>query len=171
MKRYNYLLVFFLVTYLTVYPQQRNIDSLTKIAFSKAKIMSNAFLEKDYDTFLSFLPKKIIDLSGGKDSLKATYEKGIAPNVTMVKSEFYYPHQSLSYKNSFQCVMKYKQFISINGQMIYVTTYLIGIYKYEKKSWEFIGAVNNSIEQLQNFEPILSPNLKIEKQTKPIWIF
>ncbi len=161
----------FLASYSAIFSQEKDMEKLTEIAFKKAQKMSDAFLDKDYDTFLSYLPKKLIDLSGGKEKMKATFEKGIAPNFTFVKAQVYHPHQSIYYKNSFQCVMLYKQFMTIDKKMFYVSTSLIAIYKFNTKSWEFIGVVNKSIEQLQNFEPLLSSELEIQKQTKPIRVF
>ena len=151
------------------YSQEADTTAILNTALEQGKIMTESFQTGDYDRFIDFVHPKIIEMTGGRDSMKIMFES-IGPEVEFISNELTIPNKLIIKDTLYQCAFEQKQVMSINGQKLYTLASLIGISYDSGSNWFFISVASNTLTGLQQKFPELSNDLDIKKQTDPVLI-
>jgi hypothetical protein len=144
--------------------------ALKQTVYEQGKVMGDAFLKKDYDTFLSFTHPKIIELAGGKDSLKRTFQKGLGGSIDIVSMDVGKPEKVLKLGKTMQCVIKEKVVIIMSSIKMTNTPKLICISYDSGVHWYFIEANPGTIDKIKVTFPELDPRIIKEVQEEPKYL-
>lgn len=148
------------------------IDTLKLInnVYQQGLLMSQSFMTGDYDKYLDLTHPKIIEMSGGRDKMKAMFKEGIAPNFELISNDLQKPEKLIITDSIIQCSLQQRQEFKIDGDAYFTISYLIGISYDLGKTWKFIGVAGNTLTDMKAYFPELSDKLYVKRQTKPILI-
>jgi len=134
--------------------------------YNSALVMSDAFIDADYDVFITYTHPKILEMTGGKEKMKEMLVKNIKPgtflNLTLKK-----PLNIIVTDSTIQCTMEQRQVMTIGGKKYFVIGTLIGITYNSGLNWYFVGASGNDLAALKIHFPEFSDELNIKVQTTP----
>ncbi len=151
------------------YSQETDTTAILNTALEQGKIMTESFQTGDYDKFIDFLHPKIIEMTGGRDSMKVMFE-GIGPEVEFISNDLMMPNKLIIKDTLYQCAFDQRQVMGIKGQKFFTLGSLIGISYDSGSNWVFINVTSNTLKSLQQKFPELSNDLEIKKQTYPVLI-
>ena len=151
------------------YSQEVDTTKILNTALEQGMIMTESFQSGDYDKFIDFLHPKIIEMTGGRDSMKVMFE-GIGPEVEFISNELTMPNKLIIKDTLYQCAFDQKQVMSIKEKKFFTLGSLIGISYDSGSNWVFINVTSNTLTVLQQKFPELSNDLDIKKQTYPVLI-
>ncbi len=149
---------------------QNNDSDLKLKAKTEAAKMFNSFVEEDYETFIELTYPPIVSMAGGEDAMIKILQKGIGPEVEVLKIEILSCSEMIKDSNNIQCSLKQKQIMSIDGQKLYTIGDLIGVSYDKGDSWVYLSVSSNTLEKVRSQFPEISNKLKVSPQTKPILI-
>jgi len=132
--------------------------------------MADALLNKNYDTFLTFTHPKIIELSGGVDSLKKTFKKGLGGSIDIISVDVEKPEKILKFRKTMQCIIKEKVVIRMSSVNMTNTPKLICISYDSGVHWYFIEANPNTIPKIKTTFPEIDPQIIKEAQEEPKYL-
>lgn len=166
-KKLSIILVVFIGN--ICYSQEADTTAILNISLEQGKIMTESFQTGEYDKFIDFVHPKIIEMTGGRDSMKIMFE-GIGPEVEFISNELTMPNKLIIKDTLYQCAFDQRQVIRIKEQKFYTLGSLIGISYDSGSNWFFISVASNTLTNLQQKFPELSNDLEIKKQTYPVLI-
>lgn len=136
-------------------------------ALSEARKMAKAFLEKDFDTFISLNHPRIVEGMGGKEKMKALISRGFGPDAELLDHQVEAPKKLIVNGDTLQCAFKQAQYMNIQGTKYLIESWLIGISYDKGDHWSFIGVATRTLEELQAYFTELSDELGVKPQTNP----
>lgn len=163
----RYLLLLLLAVVLPLQgAAQSDTDILAK-AQAEAIAMVEAYAKGDYDAFIDRLPPKLIALSGGREAMKDVFKKGPAPGVKIGAVKVSPPDALVRADGTLQCALEEYQEMEINGQRVFVRSYMIGLSRDGGVHWEFISVSDHSLAEVREMFPEVSTELNVRPQTAP----
>ena len=150
------------------FSQEIDTTSMLNVALEQANKMNKLFQTGDYDNFIDFMHPKVVEMTGGKDSLKEMFES-MKKQVEFISTDLTIPNKLIANDTLYQCVFAQKQVMKMNEKKFYVLGSLIGISYNSGVNWVFI-AVTNNISFLKQQFPELSNDLELKPQKKPVFI-
>ncbi|WP_341227739.1 hypothetical protein [uncultured Arcticibacterium sp.] len=133
----------------------RQDNSLKKLA-KQATIMSNAFVQKDYDTFLNFLHPKILQSLGERRTIIQNLNEGFESGDKVLEIFNEQPSELIIGNKTYQCTFTQRLKMLINQKGISINSTLIAISYNKGKDWKFVNTSGSNIEDLRDLIPELS---------------
>lgn len=171
MKKYlQIIFIFFGLSSCIFNHNPQSQRALKQTVYEQGKVMGEAFLKKDYNTFLSFTHPKVIELSGGKDSLIKAFQKELGSSIEIISVEIGKPEKILKFEKTMQCVIKEKVVIRMSSVKMTNTPKLIGISYDSGVHWYFIEANPNAMEKVKTTFPELDAQIIKEVLEEPKYL-
>lgn len=160
---------------LSGFAQVQDQQTAKAAAFSAAKAMDEALINRRYDDYVNYNhPKVLAQVPGGKPEMAAQISKQMIQiqesgnTITAVWPSP--PDVVIDTAGEWQAALQ--QFMTYRlpeGKIKAVTT-IIGISPDEGKQWYFVDAAGRTLEQMRELFPTLSSKIKIAKPTDPEFI-
>ncbi len=148
-------------------PAQTDTLALTDTAYARACRLTQAYMNGDFDSFLNQTHPRLIELSGGRDKMKALLVQGTA-NVKVLSVQLEKPKRLIISDTLIQCVLEQTQETRMYGSDYIMKSALIGISYDLGANWYFLNANREAMEQLKTEFPELSPELDLPPQSMPV---
>lgn len=167
-KIFRITTITFTVLLLTIHVYSQNMKTTIKI---QAMDMAAALVKNDFNSFLKYMPPRLIEVAGGKQKLKNNMDSADAMmkqfGVEFKKIIVGHPGEIISYKEQLQCIVPQSTtMVSFLGEM-FVETSLIAISIDKGKHWYFVDTNMYKADKLKTALPDLSPKLVIPPQKEP----
>jgi hypothetical protein len=166
MKKILAIFVFLFALHVQLSAQIDTVKILNK-ADKSAIEMSDAYIAGNYERFMDFMHPTLIDLMGGRDTLKSLFTKSASQGVKVIKTDVEKPEKIIVKDTIIQCVLMQKQETRMFGGNYITRGSLIGISYNSGVDWYFINVAGNKISDLQKYFPELSNELEVIPQEGP----
>ena len=137
-------------------------------AMRDAKLAAQGSLSADYDAIIKYSLPEIIELMGGKEaaktSISAMYKSMNEQGLVFEKAEIIEVSDVVKEQGQSRCTVKSYNEMTMTGQRLKSTSYLLGIYNDNGNHWTFIEAKQLQTPQLVNqILPDFETALKLPK--------
>lgn len=134
--------------------------------------MAEAFLQKDYKTFVEFTYLGLLEKAGGKESFRIRFQESIlqlesqgAHHDSVIISD---PSPTVFCNGELQCVLRQEMVISSSGQKPFRDiTYLIAFSSDNGKSWTFLNGARRKLPDIIKEFPNICETLPLEAKYFP----
>jgi hypothetical protein len=168
--RYFYIIMFLIVVPRMTFCQNILNDPFRSRIINEAQSMANALVEKDYNKFIDYMPPRLIEEIGGRDTLLGIFKQGLPNGTSIKKMTISNLSDTVICNNEIQCTLSETiEVIIKEGLMIYKST-LIGFSFDNGDRWYFIDCSKKTLEQLKSTFPNLSDRLVVILPSKPYFI-
>jgi hypothetical protein len=123
-------------------------------AMRDAKLAAQGSMSADYESIIKYSLPEIIELMGGKEaaktSISAMYKSMNEQGLVFEKAEILEVSDIVKEQGQSRCTVKSYNEMTMTGQRLKSTSYLLGIYNDEGEHWTFIEAKQLQTPQLVN---------------------
>lgn len=138
-----------------------------------AFLISQAMMKGDIQTILDYTYPKVFALGGGKEKLTEQIQKMIKEladqGISFRSIEIGQVSKMVKAGNELHCVIPHTLSLTVKGGYMTAESCLIGISGDQGKTWKYISAGNISEDKLKLVLPNFNPELKVPKQTPPVF--
>jgi hypothetical protein len=123
-------------------------------AMQDAKLAAQGSMSADYESIIKYSLPEIIELMGGKEaaktSISAMYKSMNEQGLVFEKAEILEVSDIVQEQGQSRCTVKSYNEMTMTGQRLKSTSYLLGIYNEDDEHWTFIEAKQLQTPQLVN---------------------
>jgi hypothetical protein len=164
------LFIFCLTAYCNANPKDLLSDNAVQ---QQAKLMGEAFLKNDYETFARYTYPAIVKAMGGSKRMISALSQTV--NDMRAKGMFFSgisvdsPSNIVRSGKELQCTLQQHTVIKLANGRAVVTSTLIAISQDGGKDWWFIDTSNKDVAAMKKSLPNLSADIIIPPQRKPVF--
>jgi hypothetical protein len=147
----------------SVFPQAGN-NNIKKYIQVDGEAMLNAFVNKNYDTYVNFVHPNLIKAMGGKSKLIVAVKKSLS-EMSSFKVSFKTGKilQLIKTAKGFQCIIESKLTLTRDKVRTYVNSAMYGFSDPTGKHWKYADVDGNEEESLRKLFPEMDKKLVIPK--------
>jgi len=170
MKKHHPILYLFPMLFFISAGEARAQNHATTIKI-QAMDMSRALIKNDFDVFIKYIPDKIIDYAGGKETMRSKMDSASVAmknfGVSFKQILIGNPGKIIHYRDQLQSVLPQTTTLkTILGEMTAETS-LIAVSGDNGKTWKFVDTNIYQVDKMKSVLPDLSPELVIPPFKKP----
>jgi hypothetical protein len=136
-----------------------------------AEACAKAQLDMDFDKFVPYMPKKLIELMGGKAAVEKTIRTGYGQmkekGITFQSVKIGTPSAPAPYGPVNACLVPQTIIMNMPEGKLKIVSNLVGVSDDSGKTWVFIDTAQLSDDKLAILYPDLAGKLKLPPRQKP----
>ncbi|QJE97272.1 hypothetical protein [Luteolibacter luteus] len=147
-------------------------DEASATMKQEAEKCAKALLVPDYDAFIVFSHKRIVDGMGGKEKMTATLKQGMeqmkAQGVAIEKVTVGEPGKVEKIDGWMVGLIPQTLLMKVPGGTLEQESHLLGISEDEGKKWVFVDAAGIPKAQLEQIFPEIAGKIEVPARKKPV---
>jgi len=138
----------------------------------QAEKMGEAFVSSDYDTYVKYIYPKIIEISGGKERLKALLKETVfemdKEGMKFQKITFDESSKIIKIGSQLQCTLQQHTEVKLQQGRVVATSTLIALSNNNGLNWFFVDTNNKDMALLKKMIPNLGSDIIIPPQAPAV---